>query len=246
MTPAPGQEPVPTAGSSSPPLLRAVVLAGGDPLPSSVLAEAVGAIDAAGLVVAADAGLAHAVRLGRTVDAIVGDLDSVDPEDLAEAVRSGARVHRHPIEKDATDLALALDLVLAALVAAGGGTGARGRRIDVTVIGGHGGREDHLLANALLLGAERYAALRLRALWGGAVLHVVRDRATLDGEVDSLISLLALHGPAHGVTTDGLHFGLSGATLQPGSSLGLSNRMAAPRARISVDLGVLLAVQPAP
>jgi thiamine pyrophosphokinase len=237
----------PSAEPSPTPLLRAVVLAGGDPLPPAVLATAADAIDAAGLVVAADAGLAHAVRVGRTVDVVVGDLDSVDPAQLEAAERSGARVHRHPPDKDATDLALALDLVLAHVMARGDdGAGGRGRRVDVTVIGGHGGREDHLLANALLLGAERYAALRLQALWGGAVLRVVRDRTTLEGEVGSLVSLLALHGPAHGVTTEGLRFPLDRATLHPGSSLGLSNRLATPRARIALDLGVLLAVQPAP
>lgn len=226
---------------SSAPLLRAVVLAGGDPLPAGDLPTAADALDAAGLVVAADGGLAHATRLGRTVDAVVGDLDSVDADDLAAAEAAGARVHRHPPDKDATDLALALDLVLARAV--GGATG--GRRIDVTVIGGHGGRADHLLGNALLLGSERYAPLRLRALWGGAVLRVVRDMAVLDGAPDALVSLLALHGPALGVRTEGLAFPLDGAELRPGSSLGLSNRMTGPTARVTLEQGVVLTVQPA-
>ncbi len=111
----------------------------------------------------------------------------VDAGELAAAEAAGARVHRHPPDKDATDLALALDLVLARAVGAPGG-----RRVDVTVIGGHGGRADHLLGNALLLGSERYAPLRLRALWGGAVLRVVRDAQVLDGAPDGLVSLLAL------------------------------------------------------
>jgi thiamine pyrophosphokinase len=228
--------------ATSAPLLRAVVLAGGDPLPTSDLVAASDAIDAAGLVVAADGGLAHATRLGRTVDAVVGDLDSVDPGDLAAAEAAGARVHRHPPEKDATDLALALDLVLARAV----GDAATGRRVDVTVIGGHGGRADHLLGNALLLGSDRYAPLRLRALWGGAVLRVVRDSVLLDGAEDALVSLIALHGPALGVRTEGLRFPLDGAELRPGSSLGLSNRMVGTTARITLEVGVVLTVQPGP
>jgi thiamine pyrophosphokinase len=225
--------------TSSAPLLRAVVLAGGDPLPPGDLPAAADALDAAGLVVAADGGLAHAARLGRGVDAVVGDLDSVDAGELAAAEAAGARVHRHPPDKDATDLALALDLVLARAVGAPGG-----RRVDVTVIGGHGGRADHLLGNALLLGSERYAPLRLRALWGGAVLRVVRDAQVLDGAPDGLVSLLALHGPARGVRTEGLRFALDGAELRPGSSIGLSNRMTGSTARVSLQAGVLLTVQP--
>ena len=224
----------------STPLLRAVVLAGGDPLPAGDLPAAADALDAAGLVVAADGGLAHATRLGRRVDAVVGDLDSVDATDLAAAEAAGARIHRHPTDKDATDLALALDLVLARAV---GGAPA-GRRIDVTIIGGHGGRADHLLGNALLLGSDRYAPLRLRALWGGAVLRVVRDTVLLDGTPEALVSLLALHGPARGVRTEGLRFPLDGAELRPGSSLGLSNRMIGTTARITLETGVVLTVQP--
>jgi thiamine pyrophosphokinase len=229
---------------STAPLLRAVVLAGGDPLPAAVLPEAADAIDAAGLVVAADAGLAHAVRIGRSVDVLVGDLDSVDAEQLAAAERAGTHVDRHPVDKDATDLALALDHVLARAVAAGGPS-VPARRVEVTVIGGHGGRADHLLGNALLLGSVRYAPLRLRALWGGAVLRIVHDATVLDGGVDTLVSLLALHGPAHGVRTEGLRFPLDGATLAPGSSLGLSNRMTGPTARVTLDAGTVLTVQPA-
>ncbi len=221
-------------------LLRAVVLAAGDPLPSADLPAAAEAIDAAGLVIAADGGLAHATRLGRRVDVVVGDLDSVDHDELAAAEAGGARVHRHPAEKDATDLALALDLVLSRAVGA-----PSGRRVDVTVIGGHGGRTDHLLGNALLLGSERYAPLRLRALWGGAVLRVVRDTTLLDGRPDGLVSLLALHGPARGVRTEGLRFPLDDAELRPGSSLGLSNRMTGATARVTLETGVLLTVQPA-
>lgn len=220
-------------------LLRAVVLAAGDPLPPADLPAAAEALDAADLVVAADGGLAHAVRLGRRVDEIVGDLDSIDPEQLRAAEAGGARVHRHPVEKDATDLALALDLVLSRSLGA-----AAGRRIDVTVLGGHGGRADHLLGNALLLGSDRYAPLRLRALWGGAELRVVRDAAVLTGRTDDLVSLLALHGPATGVRTEGLRFPLEDAELRPGSSLGLSNRLTGTTARVSVGTGVVLTVRP--
>lgn len=225
---------------TSSPLLRAVVLAGGDPLPPAVLPVAAEALDAAGLVIAADGGLAHAVRLNRPVDAVVGDMDSVDPADLEAAAAAGARIHRHPAAKDATDLALALDLVLARAL----GATSPGRKVDVTVVGGHGGRPDHLLGNALLLASERYAPLRLHALWGGAVLDVIRDTVVLRGEAGTLVSLMALHGPAHGVRTEGLHFALDDAELRPGSSLGLSNRMTGPTARITLASGVLLAVRP--
>ena len=208
-----------------------VVLAGGAPLGPTALATADRLLAAARFVVAADGGVQHALRLGRPVDVLVGDLDSIAPGELVQVRAAGTAIIAHPVDKDATDLELALDLVLD-----------RDGGPDVTVIGGHGGRPDHLLGNALLFAAERYRELRLRAVWDGAHLHVVRDSMGLAGSPGDLVSLLAVHGPADGVTTTGLRFALTDARLEPGSSLGMSNRLTAPTATVEVRTGVLLAV----
>ena len=220
-----------------------VVLAGGDPLPASLLADVAEAIDHASLTVAADAGLHHAHRADREVDVLIGDLDSVDPEALEQARRAGTDVRSYPVDKDATDLALALDLVLERTAGAGAGAGAGAERPDVLVIGGHGGRTDHLVANLLLLAAERHAPLRIHAWWGADMLHIVRDSVRLTGAVGSNVSLLALHGAAEGVRTTGLRFPLDDAVLAAGSSLGMSNRMSAPDATVAVRSGVLAVLQ---
>lgn len=218
---------------------RFVVLAGGDPLPPALDTDIAAAIDGAEFCVAADGGIRHAHRVDRDPDVLVGDLDSVTPEDLARVDTSRTVVRLHPVDKDATDLELALDLVIER-------TAVTADRVDVLVVGGHGGRTDHLLANILLLAAERYADLRLTAWWGAEVLHVVRDRARLAGRDGSTVSLLAVNGPAHGVTTDGLHFPLSDATLAPGSSLGVSNRLVTSPATVSVRQGVVIALHSPP
>jgi thiamine pyrophosphokinase len=59
-----------------------------------------------------------------------------------------------------------------------------------------------------------------------------------------LVTLLALHGPAEGVTTTGLTYPLRGETLAAGSSRGVSNVFATGTARVSVERGVLLAIVP--
>jgi thiamine pyrophosphokinase len=216
-----------------------VVLAGGDDLPAARLAAAERIARTADLVIAADSGFRHAAALGLEVDVLVGDLDSIAADDLRHAEQGRTRIEPHPTDKDLTDLALAMDV---ALRAADEDT----RPTRVSVIGGDGGRSDHLLGNALLLGAPRYAPLRISAIWGAATLHVVRDARTLHREDGELVSLLALHGPAQGVTTEGLAFPLTDEDLAPGSSRGLSNRLQAPTASVSVTGGVLLAVHPGP
>ena len=183
-------------------------------------------------VVAADSGVDRALALGLRVEVAVGDFDSVTAGGLEAARAAGARIERHSPEKDATDLELALDVAAALLP----------RRI--LVLGSDGGRLDHLLSTLLLLGADRFAPYEIDATLGAATAHVIRGKRRLAGEVGELISLFALHGPASGVTTDGLQFPLRGETLESGSSRGVSNVFASPEARIELEHGVLLAVRP--
>ena len=206
----------------------AVVFAGGDP-PARTALRDVPAVD---LVIAADSGLAHARALGVGVDLVVGDLDSVDRADLDAAVAAGAVVERHPTAKDATDLELAL-------------LAARDRgAAEIVVVGGHGGRLDHFLANALLLGAAELSGVRVWARLADATVTVVRDHAELAGSPGSLCSLLPVGGPAEGVRTERLRFPLERETLFPGSTRGVSNEFLAPTAAVTLERGVLLAVVP--
>jgi thiamine pyrophosphokinase len=205
-----------------------VVVAGGEaPRPEAVLTVPLGAP-----VVAADRGLEHARALGLEVAVAVGDFDSASPEAVAAAESAGTRIERHPVEKDAADLELALDAAL------------RLRPRQIFVLAGDSGRLDHLLSTLLLLGSPRFARARIDAYVGRARVHVVRRERALQGEPGELVSLLALHGPAEGVRTEGLVYPLSGETLEAGSTRGISNVFAADRARITVESGVLLAVCP--
>jgi thiamine pyrophosphokinase len=206
----------------------AIVFAGGDPPTRAALRD----LPAAECVLAADSGLEHAYAAGVAVDVVVGDLDSVHPDTLDAAVRAGAVIERHPAAKDATDL----ELALLAAVARGAG--------EIVVVGGHGGRLDHFLANALLLAAPALAGARVRARLGDADVTVVRDRADLSGVPGALCSLLHVAAAAEGVRTDGLRFPLHGETLVPGSTRGVSNEFLTADATVSVERGVLLAVLP--
>lgn len=185
-------------------------------------------------VVAADAGAVEAHRLGLHVDVLVGDMDSV-PSDVREKVaREGGEVRVFPTHKDATDLELAMD------VAIEGGA----RRI--LVLGGDGGRLDHLLGNALLLASPRFARVQVDAILGGTRLSVIRGRREITGYggVGALVSLFAMGGPARGVRTTGLRWALHGEELTPGSSRGISNEFTAESASVDVSEGVVVTVVP--
>jgi len=201
---------------------HALVITGG-PVPLRV-----GVLPAADLVIAADEGIDNALSLGIEVDLLVGDLDSASP-DAAGRARS---VERHPVDKDETDL----ELALAAALAAG--------MESVTVVGTIGGRVDHALGNLLVISADRWKDLRIDLRIDGARGWVVRDRLEISGTVDDLVSLLAIGGQATGVTTTGLAWPLSDDVLEPGAGLGLSNRLADSKASIDVETGVVVVIMP--
>jgi thiamine pyrophosphokinase len=195
-----------------------VVLAGGPDRPAVI------ALPPGATVIAADSG----AELGGPIDLLVGDLDSISAETLAGI----EHVERHAVDKDATDLELALTAAL------------RFKPERILVLGSAGGRLDHLFGSLLILAVEAYAGVQVDAQIGAAAVHVVRGERTLPGEPGELISLFAVHGPVSGVVTEGLVYPLRAETLEPGSSRGLSNVFAASEARISLECGVLLAVRP--
>lgn len=174
-------------------------------------------------VIAADGGLAHLRAAGITPDMVLGDFDSLaDPP-------QGAHVQTFPVEKDDTDVMLALKLGFA-----------RGWR-SFRILGGTGGRTDHTLANlqALLWLAARGAH---GVLCGeGECFTVIREgevrfRAGMSGG----LSVFAMGGPAAGVTLTGLHYPLENGTLQPDFPLGVSNRFESGSAAVRVEKGALL------
>jgi len=205
-----------------------VVLTGGDPVVPGLRHH----LPTDAQVVAADSGLHLADVLGLTVDVVVGDFDSVSPRRLAKAEAAGARIERHPAAKDATDLELALSAAM------------RFAPDRILVVGGHGGRLDHFLGNALLLASDAYADMRIDAFMGDAHVHVVRTDTELAGDPGELVSLLPVHGPARGVTATGLVYPLDGEDLPSGSTRGVSNEFVSTTAHVSLTAGVLLAVAP--
>jgi thiamine pyrophosphokinase len=211
--------------------VKAVIVAGGEPLPVDKAQ-----LSGADLVVAADAGASWLVEAGATPDLLVGDLDSIPPGLLAELEAAGVPIERHASDKDASDAELALEHAVA-----------RGAD-QVVVIGALGGeRLDHELANVLLLADRTWPAtlVDLSIVRGGTQLRSLRGpgRLELRGAVGDLVSLLPLAGDADGVRTGGLRYPVDGEPLRFGRSRGLSNVVEGARASVSLERGTLLVIE---
>lgn len=206
-------------------MLEVVIFAGGDPVPQQL----VDALPSPARYLAADSGLDHALTAGIDVDVVVGDNDSVSDQSLIE---TSAVIERHPPDKDATDLDLAMQTAM---------------RLDpkrITIIGGQGGRFDHLVGVLTLLGSSRWSRTNVEWVGADARLWVVRDEVTIEAHSGALVSLFAWGDDASGVTTTGLRWELSKATVPAGATLGVSNLFTGETATVEVDQGVVMAIVP--
>lgn len=200
-----------------------IILTGGGPGPAPAN------LPQATFVIAADSGLHLAAGLDLTVDLIVGDLDSARPDLVAEAEAAGTAVARHPVAKDATDLELALEAALTQLPT------------RIVVVGGGGGRLDHLLGLAQLLADERWAACDVQWHTADAVVYRIDGHRALSTEAGDLISLLPATDTAV-VSISGTRWELHEELLHRGSTRGMSNEATGSVVTIAVATGVVLTV----
>lgn len=197
-------------------------------------------VDDEAVIIAADSGLDHAVRLGLRPTALVGDLDSISANGKMWAYAHDVAIRELPWDKDNTDT----ELALAQAAAVDGAT-------DLVLLGGAGDRLDHTLGVLIALGAPVLASLgSVRALLGETRVHVLHPghAVTLEAEpAETTFSVFALHGPCQGVDVSDARWPLESAELEPGSALGVSNLTSLVRdraTRIAVASGVLTVVIP--
>ena len=186
------------------------------------------------LVIAADNGFEHAQALGIEVDVVVGDFDSVAPGRI-ETIDSRIILERHSVDKDDSDLALALRF--AHRVGA--------QKIDI--ITGGNGRLDHLLIGSLLLVNSENLGRSIVTHCGSSRLVALApgQPLALENLIGCWISLIALEAETL-VRTEGLRWNLApNDPFAPFSSLGLSNQILDSPV-IEVRQGTLLVVVTSP
>lgn len=175
-------------------------------------------------LIAADAGLYHFNRIGFIPNIIVGDFDS------SNSIPTGTNVIRFPIEKDDTDMAIAIDYALR-------------EDCDAIIInGGTGGRIDHTLANIQLLISVARKGKRAYLIDKGCIITAIfNDCIKFPKDAHGIVSVFCMDGVAKGVTEKNTKYILEKATLNSQTPLGVSNSIELNSdAVISVDDGCLV------
>lgn len=202
------------------PSIDALIIAAGDLPPAPLVRKLT---RKAGLVVCADGGARHAMRLGITPDVILGDLDS-----LGRAARRHFRAL--PVifisDQDSTDLEKAVEFCI-------------GRHFrSIHAVGTFGSRIDHTTGS---LGCFRKFAPRiLLTLYDReGVLSLLPRRARFETAKGERLSLIPLER-SEGITTKNLRYALKDGVLELGVREGISNEATAATAAVSYRKGTLL------
>ena len=146
------------------------------------------------------------------------------------ARQQGCEIRKFPVEKDETDLELAL------LAAAEAGFE------RITILAALGGRLDQTLSNIYLLNLPQLTELDVRIDDGKEEVLLVRSSVEISGSTGDTVSLLPLSPIVYGITTTGLKYPLNDENLVFSRSRGISNLMLGVTARVEIQSGILLCI----
>jgi len=208
--------------------MKALILVNGELYKPDILRNRIRA-ETFDLVLGADGGARYAYTFNVTLNAIIGDLDSLS--DLEQQGISNAEFVSYPTEKDKTDLELAL------LYAKEQGAN------QIVMVGAMGGRMDMTIANILLITHASLSSCRIEVWHGEQTGWVIKPPGEdISGYPGDTVSLMPLGGDASGITTKGLKYSLKDEELTFGSARGISNLLEEPSAHIKLSEGLLLAI----
>lgn len=182
------------------------------------------------VVIAADGGWRLCRDLGVKAELVIGDMDSLSPQEVAQAQAQGSQIRRYPSDKDQSDLELAIRAAYQ--------LGAR----RLTLLGALGGQWDHCLANLL----APLSLCQSLGIWGRLVTARTEiylldpGRYALREKIGTRASLAALSAEVQGLTLHGFAYPLRKATLGRQQTLGLANAVSEAKACLSLDSGELL------
>jgi len=205
--------------------MKALILANGNKPGYTLVMEH---IKDAGIVLAVD-GAARLVReYGIRADALIGDLDSVQPVDLSFIEEQNIKIIRLRREKDETDTHTAFDYAVQA--------GAD----EIVLLGALGKRFDHSFGNVMLLTRALKRGIKAVIADEKNTLFAAQGFLRLTGKPGDIVSILPL---SEGVVADGsrgLKYPLNCLPIPLDYPVGVSNEMTADEAAFEIAGGIAL------
>lgn len=164
-------------------------------------------------VICADGGVRYAIEASISVDLIVGDLDSISKEEISYVNNNKISIIKYPVEKDATDLELAIDYLV------------ENDYNAITLIGVTGNRLDHTLANIFLLKSLFKRNIVGRIIDDNNKIYYLEKSLKIPKSHMSYLSVIPLSEDGIIVSLFGFYYPLDHKYIEFGSTLGISNEI---------------------
>ncbi|GAB4072431.1 thiamine diphosphokinase [Barrientosiimonas marina] len=183
--------------------------------------------------IGADRGALVLLEKGITPDYAVGDFDSMSFDEQAKVERGADVFEKYPVEKEETDLDIALNKAYDL------------HAETISLFGVTGGRLDHALINMQLL-----YPMKSRNVSGAIIDQQNQLELAMPGEHEirydmdyPTISFIPFTQQVKGLTLHGFYYGLADKTLLWGSTRCISNRLISNSGTFSFDEGILLIIK---
>ncbi len=198
-------------------------------------------------LIGVDGGANHIMRLGLWPDEILGDMDSIDGANLSLLKSRSIKCSYHPVDKDQTDLELAINLSVGL------------QPSEIILANAIGGRVDHLLSNIMVVLREDLRRIPIQFFDGNSLIVCLHgDRGsqleaackegistrTFKGAPGQVFSLLPITEEVGIERLVGAKWELRDVCLPVASGRGISNVFARETVEICVNHGSLLIVLP--
>ncbi len=186
-------------------------------------------LDSVRYIIAANSGFDLACRLNLEPDLLVGDLDSIAKSKRFKSL-SPEKLKKFPEDKDETDLEIGLNMFKE-----------MGFK-RVILMGGGGGRLDHLLGIICLFERDYYPYA-----WFTAREHiqVINSEMEFENWKGQTVSFFPLGDEAGDMHSEGLKWSLDGLCWKRGEA-GISNIITADQGRVCVGHGKILMIRTLP
>lgn len=207
-----------------------LILAAGEAKPRRLLAALA---RGSNWIIAADGGVRLAQKARLPVDQFVGDGDSISRRQRCWLEAAPFFVAWHAVEKDETDLELALNLAL------------EQNPCEINIFAAWGLRADHTLSNVHLLerAAESGVKTTLWAGWERLQVYLPGVHTLTNVFPGQRVSLLPLSETVERVVSKGLRYPLCDETLFRVGGRGISNEVVSMPVCVQFAKGVLLGLQ---
>jgi thiamine pyrophosphokinase len=182
------------------------------------------------ILIAVDGGARHLDQLNLYPHVVIGDLDSLDPELQSYLLDRHVELITASLDKDETDLELALVYA------------AKNHDGPILIFGSTGGRLDQTLSNILLLSLPELNGREVILVEPYQKAWIIESETTIVGKQGDLVSLIPHWGRVRVRRTEGLKWPLQNEWLYPGPARGVSNLMTQDQASIEISDGRVLCI----